>query len=250
MERCYDCGEAIPEGQVYRRTVCVSSSYSSGNISVGTLGSGKSFGDRSTTSGSYGGNSSTYAKVSLCPRCDARREERARAARQAALVIMIICLVILAALIAWSLAGVSAPHLPDAPQHAERQPEPAPLKPNAPIPPPKPAPREKERKPVEPKPVEPKPAVREEKPQERELLPPPVEFPEPLPPPKAAPPTPEELARDRERRAGLYLRAAREKLEDGHKREAVGIFDEILRKFPDTAAAKEARELWEKLSRE
>jgi hypothetical protein len=80
MERCYDCGDAIPEGQVYRREVEVSSSYSSGSIDL----QGR---DATRMSGSYGGSGSTYETVSLCPACIAQRvrdaRERARKARLA-----------------------------------------------------------------------------------------------------------------------------------------------------------------------
>jgi hypothetical protein len=78
-----------------------------------------------------------------------------------------------------------------------------------------------------------------------ELLPPPVAVPESLPMPdvSARPPSPEEVARDRERQAGLILRAAREKLRDGARGEARAILEEVVLKFPGTKAAEEARAL-------
>ena len=48
-ERCYDCGEAIPEGKVYRREVAVSRTYQSGGVystSGGRYGSGSYSGKR------------------------------------------------------------------------------------------------------------------------------------------------------------------------------------------------------------
>jgi hypothetical protein len=84
-ERCYDCGKVIPEGEVCRREVEVSTSHHSG--STYTFGWGRSFSDSISASGTYGGSSSTYATVSLCPPCDAQRdadEEAARLARAAA----------------------------------------------------------------------------------------------------------------------------------------------------------------------
>jgi hypothetical protein len=102
MERCYDCGQAIPEGEVCRRTVAVNSSYSSGSISTHKRGSGKSFGDRSDTSGTYGGSTSTYAKVSLCPCCDAEREADERAVRIFLAIIVGLLAVAVAAVILWA----------------------------------------------------------------------------------------------------------------------------------------------------
>jgi hypothetical protein len=76
LERCYDCGDLIPEGRVHRRTVEVGSSYTSGSISAWTSpGNG-------LASGSYGGSTSSHAKVSLCGRCNWERDERERLAAE------------------------------------------------------------------------------------------------------------------------------------------------------------------------
>jgi hypothetical protein len=81
---------------------------------------------------------------------------------------------------------------------------------------------------------------------------PPVDAPKKLSTPNSNPsaPMPERTAKDRERHSKLILRAAREKLSDGYRREALDILEEVVRKFPDTAAAGEARELWERLNRD
>jgi DNA-directed RNA polymerase subunit M/transcription elongation factor TFIIS len=92
-ERCYDCGELIPEGDSCRRIVTVSYSHTSGSYGSGTQ------------RGSYGGSSSTTAKVSLCPECDAERDAYQRTVIRAfaiiggiaALVLVIVAVVILAA---------------------------------------------------------------------------------------------------------------------------------------------------------
>jgi hypothetical protein len=104
LERCYDCGQLIPEGRVFRRTVAVSSSYTSGSISA-TTSPGRAFGERyrgnDYTSGSYGGSTSNYAKVSLCPHCNWKREEAERQAERLLLigfVLIVVSLLIVAAL--------------------------------------------------------------------------------------------------------------------------------------------------------
>jgi hypothetical protein len=101
MERCYDCRRPIPEGEVCRREVRVSSSYSSGSI-IASASGGRN------TSGTYGGSSSTYAKVSLCPRCNARREAERRqreANARACMTVFVIAVIVTVIII---LAGAFA----------------------------------------------------------------------------------------------------------------------------------------------
>lgn len=234
MERCYDCGRPIPEGRVCRREVAVSSSYSSGSISASTYGGGKLLGDSSSTYGTYGGSSSTYATVSLCPTCDAEREEarlraeaRARRAVRDAEIFFAIFLGVLGV-----LAVVGAVVLLRYWRaEAERRAAPASL---AGVPPPGKAAD---------------PPKKRDEPPPPELLPPPVTIPELLPKPRveSLPPTPEQLAKDRERRASLLLRAAREHLAAGSRARAQDILEELVRTLPDTEAAGEARELLKKL---
>jgi hypothetical protein len=252
MERCYDCGRPIPEGEVCRRTVAVSCSYSSGGISTSTRGSGKSFGDHKSTVGAYGGSTSTYAKVSLCPDCNRGRDEAAARAFWWSVVLVVLVLSALAIAFAVSRGAPSRQGAaPDAEKALIAKESPQEIK----FPPPAnhPDTRPKSSDLLNPKPQPRGAGAPLLSPGDGpELLPPPVEFPEPLPLPKVVPlpPTPEQLAKDRERRAGLFLRAAREKLHDGYKREALDILEEIVRKFPDTAAAKEAHQTWEKLSKD
>jgi hypothetical protein len=100
-ERCYDCGLAIPEGEVCRREVEVSSSHTSGSISTASSGSssprsggGRTWDSSGSTFGTYGGSSSTYAKVSLCPECDAERDEAERRRRKAETELLLGCLAV------------------------------------------------------------------------------------------------------------------------------------------------------------
>jgi len=252
MERCYDCGNAIPEGQVFRRTVAVSSSYTCGSISTNTRGSGKSFGDRNSTSGSYGGSTSTYTKVSLCPECNAEREAREAAARRAlgcAVIAFLVAMAVVAIpLIVWAV-------LVDARKDKERlsAKEHMPLPPTAQAPKVTPKPIVKPPQPKEPdqvkEPEEPRPELPKEPPPPN---PPRKPTPEKLPRPKVEPVplTPEQLAKDRERSASILLRAARENLAGGSRARAEDILEEVCRKFPDTKAAEEARELLKKLDQE
>jgi hypothetical protein len=111
LERCYDCGQLIPEGRVYRRTVAVSSSYTSGSISA-TTSPGRAFGEgfrgNDHTSGWYGGSTSSYEKVSLCPRCNWERDELERLAAANSIILLKVGLTVVAVVLILGALGALA----------------------------------------------------------------------------------------------------------------------------------------------
>lgn len=81
-DRCWDCGVGIPEGEVRRRVVAVASSDFEArgqSVGIGTtqgpIGSGQVYNHFSFGEQRLSGSEVQTSKVSLCPQCDARRDQ-------------------------------------------------------------------------------------------------------------------------------------------------------------------------------
>jgi hypothetical protein len=148
QERCYDCGQLIPEGRVCRRTVAVAWTSSSGYVDWG-----KPSGQFARPSGTVSQSSTTYSKVSLCLPCSVERDKQAERLR------MLVACVVLVLLIGWGLCVLGAAAWNAAPRVWECVVESAVARPAdrvEPAPPARPAPPPR----VAPRPPPPRPARR------------------------------------------------------------------------------------------